>query len=175
MIAAAGAYLSPYQQPPLEPPAALLRGPRRSIPPGRAAGGAERTWPRRARRHLLRCSQGAANFPPICSTTIRKLQFASSPDLTHLLRPLVNRGFPEHAADRLLPRRQCLEKLMRLQAVHEIKGLDDLRGVLVRPTAVRFACCHPALSRRAVLISSSALWQVSWPHSMSPRLHVLRI
>ena len=123
-----------------EAAAALARG-RRSAAAGAAAAdehGARRH--RRAGRDAQAKSLARLRDEP-------ELKLLDA-DLRHLFASWFNRGFLELRRIDWQSPAAVLEKLIAYEAVHEIKGWDDLRRRLA-PDRRCFAFFHPALARRA--------------------------
>ena len=104
------------------------------------------------------------------SITGRRILRAVDADFVHLFSSWFNRGF-------LVLRRIdwstpaiVLEKIIRYEAVHEIRGWDDLRRRIDPPDRRCYAFFHPALDRRAAdLRRSGARARDPGRHRADPR------
>ncbi len=135
-----------------------------------------------ASQNLLRTLNFAPNAT-IDLVNMRKdvLQFAKNApalkaldnDFLHLFQSWFNRGFLQLKRIDWHTSADILEKLMAYEAVHAIKGWDDLRQRVAASDRALYAYFHPALGNEPLIFVQVALMQ-HIPHSIVTILHTDR-
>lgn len=90
-------------------------------------------------------------------------------DFTHLFGSWFNRGFLELRAIDWDTQASILEKIIRYEAVHEIRGWDDLRRRVAAPDRRLYAFFHPAMRDDPLIFVEVALTDAT-PDAIGPIL-----
>ena len=94
-------------------------------------------------------------------------------DFKHLLSSWFNRGFLELKSITWSTSAEILERIIKYEAVHEIKGWDDLRRRVIEKDRRLYAYFHPAMANEPLIFVEVALVE-GIPSSIEPILSASR-